>query len=238
MSSEAQPITPLRFAQALPSLTLSSLHTKAGELHNSIAHLQASNAQLAPFAVPPGQNVTASTAPPDVNTETNTTGTSTDLSYDQDCADAITENEEVIMQMRTRLELLKAEVEKRGAVWVWGELDDMAAGRKPGDGDVSDASGGHAGMNGHAATNGVDGDVATNGVDGSAGVNGVNGQAGTTGVHNLDGDGHAVDGNIASRRADWEATNRSGRLTDEELRRRMQQQMDELGDDEEGGMHL
>lgn len=227
MSSEAQPITPLRFAQALASLSLPSLHTKAAELHNSIAHLQASNSQLAPFAVPPGHTFTAATAhSASVPNDSSATDNSTDLSYDQDCADAIKENEEVIMRMRTRLELLKAEVEKRGAVWVWGELDDMAAGRKPGDGDVG-AGRGHTRLNGHAE---LDGNVATNGADPSAETHEAR-------VPN--GDVQAVEGHIAPRQADGEASNRSGRLTDEELRRRMQQHMEDLDDnDEDGGMHL
>jgi hypothetical protein len=50
MSSEVTPISPARFAEALKDLPLSTLHLKAAELRNSIAHLDYSNEQLKPFA--------------------------------------------------------------------------------------------------------------------------------------------------------------------------------------------
>lgn len=91
MSSDAEPISPRRFAAALPSLPLSSLRLKVLELRNSISHLLYSNAELKPFA---------DADPPDTV-----------------CADAIRENEAVLERMLERISILKDEVEKRGARW-------------------------------------------------------------------------------------------------------------------------
>ena len=89
MSSNATPISPARFATALPSLPLPNLHLKAAELRNSIAHLEYSNLQLQPLAE----------------------------EGDQDCKEAFEENRETIARMEDRIELLKAEVEGRGFRW-------------------------------------------------------------------------------------------------------------------------
>ncbi|TVY16277.1 hypothetical protein LARI1_G003721, partial [Lachnellula arida] len=88
----APPISPSRFASALKDLPLSTLHLKAAELRNSIAHLDYSNEQLKPFA---------ESEPPD-----------------QDCVDAIRENEVVIARMTDRIRLLRVEVEGRGSSWL------------------------------------------------------------------------------------------------------------------------
>jgi hypothetical protein len=98
MSSATTPISPARFAAALKDLPLSTLHLKAAELRNSIAHLDYSNEQLKPFAE--GTNEGNSNGQPD-----------------QDCIDAIKENEGVIARMMERIELLKQEVEGRGSSW-------------------------------------------------------------------------------------------------------------------------
>ena len=90
MSATATPIPPGRFAAALRDLPLSSLHAKAAELRNSIAHLLSSNEELKPFAE----------------------------AGDKDCAEAIKENEEVIQRMEERILLLRIEVEGRGMKWV------------------------------------------------------------------------------------------------------------------------
>lgn len=50
MSADALPISPAAFAEALKDLPMSTLHLKAAELRNSIAHLDYSNEQLKPFA--------------------------------------------------------------------------------------------------------------------------------------------------------------------------------------------
>lgn len=95
MSSSAPPITPARFATALADLPLSSLHAKAAELRNSIAHLAASNHELQAFA----------------------------SDGDRECTEAIRENEDVIARMAVRIELLRAEVERRGFLWADGVRD-------------------------------------------------------------------------------------------------------------------
>jgi len=94
MSAAAIPITPERFAAALEDLSLSSLYAKAAEIRNSISHLQASNEQLQSFAD----------------------------DGDEDCKEALSENEVVIERMRARAALLKAETERRGNRWI--EVDE------------------------------------------------------------------------------------------------------------------
>ena len=93
MSANAIPISAARFAAALPDLSLSSIHNKAAELRNSIAHLEDSNSQLQSFA----------------------------NEGDADCEEAMRENIEVIERMKERIRLLKAEVERRGSSWHGGE---------------------------------------------------------------------------------------------------------------------
>lgn len=94
MSSDTLPISTAAFAAALEALPLSTLHLKAAELRNSLAHLEYSNAQMEPFAhPPPGQE-------PDI-----------------DCVEGIEENIVVMGRMRERLALLRQEAEKRGVGW-------------------------------------------------------------------------------------------------------------------------
>ncbi|KAI1352267.1 hypothetical protein F5Y01DRAFT_97494 [Xylaria sp. FL0043] len=103
MSSETQPISPARFAEALKDLPASSLALKVLELRNSIAHLDYSNAELKPFAdgtMPTLDQHGGSAGEPD-----------------QDCRDAIAENEAVIARMQERIALIRAEVEGRGLNW-------------------------------------------------------------------------------------------------------------------------
>lgn len=90
MSADSQPITPARFAAALKDLSVESLHSKAAEIRNSMAHLKSSNEQLREFA----------------------------MEGDKDCYEAMIENEEVIERMEHRVEMLKAEVEGRGLRWI------------------------------------------------------------------------------------------------------------------------
>lgn len=69
MSHDAQPINPELFARALEDLPVDSLHAKAAEIRNSIAHLKSSNEQMLPFAeegdqgtfISPSKNHCAST---------------------------------------------------------------------------------------------------------------------------------------------------------------------------------
>lgn len=93
MSANAVPISQERFAEAIADLPIGNLHAKAAELRNSIAHLVHSNEQLQPFAD----------------------------DGDQDCLDAIRENEEVVGRMVSRIALLRREVENRGLPWAEDE---------------------------------------------------------------------------------------------------------------------
>lgn len=164
---------------------MSSLHLKAAEIRNSIAHLDYSNEELAPFAA----------------------------ENDQDCIEAIRENEGVIARMQERLELLKAEVERRGGVWtefmtkeevermVNGTTEDGAEGLNGGGRDVNGDREHEAWTDGTFTTGRISGgEVFTDGVQGAQG-----------------------------RRE-------GGRLTDEELRRALEERIGE--DEEDDGMHL
>ena len=113
MSSNATPISPARFAAALPSLPLPNLHLKAAELRNSIAHLEYSNHQLQPLAE----------------------------EGDRDCREAVEENRETIARMEERIELLKAEVEGRGFRWGEGRGADEEVKRSVGDDEREDTNG-------------------------------------------------------------------------------------------------
>ncbi|CCU74598.1 unnamed protein product [Blumeria hordei] len=97
MSKGASPISGARFSEAIKDLPLSTLQIKTAELRNSVAHLDYSNEQLKPFA--DGSEKSLNGKP------------------DQDCIDAISENEVVISRMQERILLLKSEVEKRGHDW-------------------------------------------------------------------------------------------------------------------------
>jgi len=205
MSSATLPISPAAFAEALKDLPLSTLHLKAAELRNSIAHLDYSNEQLKPFAD---------------GTEPSSNGP------DQDCIDAIKENEVVIQRMEDRIGLLKKEVEDRGCSWTeFQGATELEERKEPGEELVNGAVGGEAnGERSNAWTDGtfqtgriVGGEVrmdaprhastpATNGT----GVNGTNGMNGA-----------------------------GGRLDDEALRRAMEDRMRDLAtEDDDEGLHL
>lgn len=102
MSSEAQPISHARFAEALKELPASALALKVLEVRNQIAHLDYSNAELKPFAEGRSNAVDSTAGPGEP---------------DQDCIDAIAENEEVIARKQKQIELVRAEVESRGLSW-------------------------------------------------------------------------------------------------------------------------
>lgn len=93
MSAESRPISPEAFAAALTELPLSAVYAKALEIHNSMAHLERSNAELRLFIqeTPGG---------------------------DKDCEEAVVENEDVIKRMQERIVLVRAEVERRGQKWI------------------------------------------------------------------------------------------------------------------------
>ncbi|KAI6806787.1 hypothetical protein KC332_g13681 [Hortaea werneckii] len=177
-TTTTNPIDPARFALALESLPIDSLHAKAAEIQNSIAHLRSSNAQMLPFA---------------------------EEQDDQDCKEAMFENLTVIGRMNERIRLLKAEVERRGLPWApegEGENGVGAAGNVDGEGEAV---------------------VVVNG-DGSHG--GERRQGGAWTVNS------AVGGETTQPRAP------SGRLTDEELRRQLEAQMDGDADAGDEGVHL
>lgn len=176
MSAEARPIDPLRFAEALETLPLDALHAKAAELQNSIEQLRSSNEQMVPFAD----------------------------EGDQDCKDAMFENLGVITRMHNRVELIKAEVEKRGMPWPSEE-------RERGVVDVQRLR--QFGMEGE---NGEQIIVGRPESDGPL-VNGTTGEA-------ANGVAGGEDSGVRAQQ--------SGRLTDEELRRQLEAQMGM--DDEEG----
>ncbi|KAF2234837.1 hypothetical protein EV356DRAFT_514733 [Viridothelium virens] len=125
---------------------------------------------------------------------------------DTDCADAIRENEVVMRRMEERIELLRAEVEGRGMRWAEGEVEDRAEAEK-----MRDAEGRL--VNGTESHGGAD---AMEGVEGNA----VNGEV-----------REATQGQEQTRQGEG-----GGRLTDEELQRRLREH---LGDpDEDEGVHL
>ncbi|KAE9376834.1 hypothetical protein N431DRAFT_436072 [Stipitochalara longipes BDJ] len=199
MSNEAAPISPARFAAALKDLPLSTLHLKAMEIRNSIAHLDYSNEQLKPFA--------------------DGTDSSSNGQPDQDCIDAIKENEIVIARMQERIALLKTEVEARGSSWLeFQSAEELQEGDEPlvngtreSDGDVN--------MEGHERSDAWrDGTFQTGRI--------VNGEV-------------TMDGATHGSAANGGANNAGGRLDDEALRRAMEERLRTLSDEgNEGGMHL
>ncbi|KAI7270917.1 hypothetical protein KC345_g7306 [Hortaea werneckii] len=177
-TTTTNPVDPARFALALESLPIDSLHAKAAEIQNSISHLRSSNAQMLPFA---------------------------EEQDDQDCKEAMFENLTVIGRMNERIRLLKAEVGRRGLPWApQGE-----------------------GENGVGAAGNVDGEGEAVVVVNGDGVHGGEGRQGGAGTVNS-----AVGGETTQPRA------ASGRLTDEELRRQLEAQLDGDGDAGEEGVHL
>ncbi len=153
MSSESHPINPARFAEALKDLSASSLALKVLELRNSIAHLDYSNAELRPFA-----EGTSSAFAGDNGENNNSNGGNQQQhragTPDQDCIDAIAENEAVIGRMQERIQLIRTEVESRGLSWreFEGKEDDETGNTEP----TSNGTTGHLtnGVNGHTPNGG------------------------------------------------------------------------------------
>jgi len=108
MSSEAHPITPEAFAEAIKSLPLSSLYAKVSELRNSIAHLTRSNEELRTY-------IRESEEGPD-------------SSDNKELENYVVENEVVMQAMAQRIGLLKVEVENRGQQWLEEVITDGANG--------------------------------------------------------------------------------------------------------------
>ncbi|CAG8982740.1 hypothetical protein HYALB_00001021 [Hymenoscyphus albidus] len=204
MSSETTPINPSRFAAALKDLPLETLHFKGAEIRNSIAHLDYSNEQLQPFAS---------------GTEASCNGVP-----DQDCIDAIKENEIVIARMQERIQLLKAEVEGRGSSWLeFSTVEELAAeGNKEGEERLVNGTGEE-----HGEREGGEGGERNPWTDGTFQTGRiVNGEV-------------QVDGNQSSNgTTNGTGTGTGGRLDDEALRRAMEERMRALATDDEEGMHL
>lgn len=201
-SADTRPIAPARFAAALKDLSLGMLHLKVLEIRNSIAHLQYSNDQLKPFAE---------------GTETTPTGEASEP--DQDCIDAIKENEGVIDRMAERIALIRAEVEERGLNWTEFQNRDESASKN--DEDAATAAPAAA-VNGDAQPDVVASNTETRSNPWTDGTF----QTGTirNGEIHMDSQAGRPEG---------------GSLSDEQLRRALEERMRDLGtEDEEGGMHL
>lgn len=209
MSADTRPIEPARFAAALKDLSVGMLHLKVLEIRNSIAHLQYSNDQLKPFAEG------SATAISDSNDATNTAA----AEPDQDCIDAIKENEGVIDRMIERIAIVRAEVEERGMSWTEFQSKDEAEAKAAAAADAA------AAQQTAAATNG-------------AAVNGEQPR------HSAWTDGTFQTGTISNGQVqlDGEAGRRTGgTLNDEQLRAAMEEQLRQMGTDDaedDGGMHL
>lgn len=207
MSADTRPISPGRFAAALKDLSISMLHLKVLEIRNSIAHLQYSNDQLKPFAE--GSVTALGEASSNIDAH----------EPDQDCIDAIRENEVVIDRMAERIALVRVEVEERGMSWTEFQSKEEAAAAA----DQSKvAATAEAQINGHGEERH------------SAWTDGTF-QTGT--IRN--GQIHMDSQSVPSAGG---GNSSGGRLNDEELRRAMEQRMRDLGtednDDDGGGMHL
>ncbi|RYO91640.1 hypothetical protein DL766_003181 [Monosporascus sp. MC13-8B] len=203
MSADSQPISPARFAEALKDLPASSLALKVLELRNSIAFLDYSNAELKPFAE---GAVTA------LDVDSNSQQQQQAGRPDQDCIDAIAENEVVIARMQERIELVRVEVESRGLDWreFQGKPEEDAAAPQASNGTSTSTSESRAAAAGNL-------------------TNGVNGRASgeDSGQHEAWRDGTFQTGTIQG-------------VGDVELLQQLMDRMprDNEDDDPEGGMHL
>ncbi|ERS95136.1 hypothetical protein HMPREF1624_08346 [Sporothrix schenckii ATCC 58251] len=240
MSSETQPISPARFADAIKDLSLASLHLKVLEIRNDVAHLDYSNEQLLPYAK---GTVAALGATPSESPEP-----------DQDCIDAIKENLVVIERKLNQLRLVRAEVENRGVSWTEFQSKEeaeqeqvesdqraertgsaLAAARQPTaatNGHTATTTNGHAGAGSTAATTTT-----------TAGNPWTDGTFQTGTIRNGEVQMDSIAGqSFASRNTG------GGSLTDEQLQQALEERLGLSShsgsangindDDEEGGLHL
>lgn len=103
MSSESQPITSEAFALALKDLSVPIIYGKVFEIRNSLAHLKRSNDELQTY-IDEG------------------------IDGKEELQEAIAENVVVMDRMQTRIELCRAELERRGAKWVDDAIQDKLGG--------------------------------------------------------------------------------------------------------------
>lgn len=225
MSADTTPISPARVAAALKDLSTSMLHLKVLEIRNSIAHLQYSNDQLKPFAEGSATALssTSSAVPTDAATTTITTAATNSAEPDQDCIDAIRENEQVIDRMAERIALIRIEVEERGVSWT--DFENMEVpNTRPGDA---------------AATQGVP----QKQVNGGEAVNGENGEQSSPWTDGTFQTGTISNGQVHFDSQPGRPTQSGGSLDDEQLRAALEERMRNLANDDEdkdesGGLHL
>jgi hypothetical protein len=103
MSADSTPISAQQFALAIQDLPIENIYSKAHEIRNSISHLERSNQQLQAYI----DSIKTDASLPEATRQEG----------DKDCSDAIHENAVVIKRQQERMELLKQEVERRGARW-------------------------------------------------------------------------------------------------------------------------
>ncbi|ESZ96424.1 hypothetical protein SBOR_3156 [Sclerotinia borealis F-4128] len=224
MSADALPISERAFAEALKDLPMSTLYLKAAETQNSIAHLDYSNEQLKPFAE--GREPEC-----------------VDGKVDEDCVDAIRENEIVIDRMKTRISLLRTEIETRGGVW--GEYDadvepkpetevSSPAAATNGAAPASEESRSNPWADGTFSTGRiVGGEVVMDSIPAAASASTTtNGESRASGVSSTTANGQSSTNGTTT-------SSTGGTLDDETLRRAMELRIQEdAGADEEEGMHL
>ncbi|KAJ0313886.1 hypothetical protein COL5a_007175 [Colletotrichum fioriniae] len=259
MSADTRPISPTQFASALRDLSLPTLHLKALEIRNSILHLEYSNAQLAPYAAGDATTLDSAT---DASAGHGPDPTCVEAIRENDVV--IARMRERVQIIRDEVEgrghswnefKSKEEVEEEEAEAREGAV--AAVNRR---GITSESVAGANGVNGNGtpATNGLgaaaaeENRIATGRQGVLAATNG--GGSSTTAASSshpawMDGTFQmgtirngviTMDGPPAqSTQSTQQANGTGGRLTDEELRRAMEERMRGLGDDDEdGGMHL
>ncbi|KAF9879110.1 hypothetical protein CkaCkLH20_03343 [Colletotrichum karsti] len=227
MSADTAPISPTRFAAALKDLSLPTLHLKVLEIRNSILHLEYSNAQLRPYAEGAATTLDAADAAAG--------------RPDPDCVEAIRENDAVVARMRERVDIIRAEVEGRGHGWdEFKSKDEVEA-------EAEQRSGGVNGTttattttttNGLGAAREEEDRVANGGEAAERHPAWLDGTFQTGTIRNGE---IQLDAQAGQRANGARANGTGGRLTDEELRRAMEERMRGLGQDDEeddGGMHL
>ncbi|KAK1973816.1 hypothetical protein LZ30DRAFT_609784 [Colletotrichum cereale] len=222
-SADTSPISPVRFAEALRELSLPTLHLKALEIRNSILHLEYSNAQLRPYAEGAATTLDAADA---------SAGRP-----DPDCVEAIRENDAVVARMQERLQIIRHEVEGRGHSWnEFRSKEEVESDQE----QLSGAARARASANEER--------IARQSASAATSNSGTTATAAPT-LHPAWSDGTFQMGTIrnseirmdaAPARPTPPASGAGGRLSDEDLRRAMEERMRDLGDDhdEDGGMHL
>lgn len=213
MSAQTAPISSLAFQTAIHDLPLSTLRLKIAEIQNSIAHLDYSNEQLRPFAEGTSEGATEP---------------------DQDCIDAIRENELVVKRMMERTEMLRLEIAGRGGSHGAFDEEPTTTGTGTGTsvGEQVQAERSNPWTDGTFTTGRVvDGEMVMDTLG-----EGINGTAPATrpaaGVNGIEAEG------VADATSTTMGARQGGRLDDDALRRAMEEQMRLQDEDDDEGMHL